>query len=66
VKPVLIDRYAAPDEVAGAVLTFPTSSASSTSTPSAPSRHFVMFDQPEQFTAALDHALANMIESRAK
>jgi pimeloyl-ACP methyl ester carboxylesterase len=29
-------------------------------------RHFVMFDQPEQFAAALDGALANMVESRSK
>jgi pimeloyl-ACP methyl ester carboxylesterase len=28
-----------------------------------PARHFVMFDQPEKFAAALDHALASMVES---
>jgi pimeloyl-ACP methyl ester carboxylesterase len=32
----------------------------------APARHFVMFDQPEKFAAALDLALANMVESRRK
>jgi pimeloyl-ACP methyl ester carboxylesterase len=32
----------------------------------APARHFVMFDQPEKFSAALDQALANMVESRSK
>lgn len=32
----------------------------------APARHFVMFDQPEKFAEALDRALANMFESRAK
>jgi pimeloyl-ACP methyl ester carboxylesterase len=32
----------------------------------APARHFVMFDQPEKFAEALDRALANMLESRAK
>lgn len=32
----------------------------------APSRHFVMFDQPEKFAQALDRALANMVESKAK
>lgn len=31
-----------------------------------PARHFVMFDQPEKFAAALDRALAGMIESRAR
>jgi pimeloyl-ACP methyl ester carboxylesterase len=31
-----------------------------------PARHFVMFDQPEKFAAALDQALANMFESKAK
>ena len=29
-------------------------------------RHFVMFDQPEKFAAALDGALAGMVESRSK
>ncbi|HEV7606785.1 MAG TPA: alpha/beta hydrolase [Steroidobacteraceae bacterium] len=29
-------------------------------------RHFVMFDQPEKFAAALDGALAHMVESRSK
>lgn len=29
-------------------------------------RHFVMFDQPERFAAALDGALAHMVESAAK
>lgn len=29
-------------------------------------RHFVMFDQPEKFAAALDHALASMVESASK
>jgi pimeloyl-ACP methyl ester carboxylesterase len=28
-----------------------------------PARHFVMFDQPEKFAAALDRALASMVES---
>ena len=32
----------------------------------APARHFVMFDQPEKFAEALDRALANMFESKAK
>jgi pimeloyl-ACP methyl ester carboxylesterase len=32
----------------------------------APARHFVMFDQPEKFAAALDRALLTMFESRAK
>jgi hypothetical protein len=32
----------------------------------APARHFVMFDQPAKFAAALDAALANMVESRSK
>jgi pimeloyl-ACP methyl ester carboxylesterase len=32
----------------------------------APARHFVMFDQPQKFAAALDRALANMFESQAK
>ncbi len=32
----------------------------------APARHFVMFDQPEKFAAALDAALAGMFESPAK
>jgi pimeloyl-ACP methyl ester carboxylesterase len=31
-----------------------------------PARHFVMFDQPEKFAAALDQALAGMVESKAK
>ena len=31
-----------------------------------PARHFVMFDQPAKFAAALDAALANMVESRSK
>jgi pimeloyl-ACP methyl ester carboxylesterase len=31
-----------------------------------PARHFVMFDQPEKFAAALDQALANMVESTPK
>lgn len=31
-----------------------------------PARHFVMFDQPEKFAAALDQALANMVESKTK
>jgi pimeloyl-ACP methyl ester carboxylesterase len=31
-----------------------------------PARHFVMFDQPEKFAAALDQALANMFESTVK
>lgn len=31
-----------------------------------PARHFVMIDQPEKFTAALDLALANMFESTTK
>lgn len=31
-----------------------------------PARHFVMFDQPEKFAAALDQALANMVESSTK
>ncbi len=30
----------------------------------APARHFVMFDQPEKFAAALDRALAAMVERR--
>ena len=29
-------------------------------------RHFVMFDQPEKFAAALDGALARMVESPSK
>ena len=28
-----------------------------------PARHFVMFDQPEKFAAALESALAGMLES---
>ena len=32
----------------------------------APARHFVMFDQPEKFAAALDRALLTMFESRTK
>jgi pimeloyl-ACP methyl ester carboxylesterase len=32
----------------------------------APARHFVMFDQPEKFAAALDQALADMFESKVK
>jgi pimeloyl-ACP methyl ester carboxylesterase len=32
----------------------------------AAARHFVMFDQPEKFAAALDGALESMVESRAK
>jgi pimeloyl-ACP methyl ester carboxylesterase len=32
----------------------------------AAARHFVMFDQPEKFAAALDGALASMVESAAK
>jgi len=32
----------------------------------AAARHFVMFDQPEKFAAALDGALASMVESRAR
>ncbi len=32
----------------------------------APARHFVMFDQPEKFAAALDGALASMVESAAR
>lgn len=31
-----------------------------------PARHFVMFDQPEKFAAALDAALTNMFESKQK
>jgi len=31
-----------------------------------PARHFVMFDQPAKFAAALDAALANMVESKSK
>ncbi len=31
-----------------------------------PARHFVMFDQPEKFAAALDQALAKVYESPAK
>ena len=31
-----------------------------------PARHFVMFDQPEKFAAALDRALASMVESQPK
>jgi len=31
-----------------------------------PARHFVMFDQPEKFAAALDRALATMVESPGK
>jgi pimeloyl-ACP methyl ester carboxylesterase len=31
-----------------------------------PARHFVMFDQPEKFAAALDQALATMLESTPK
>jgi pimeloyl-ACP methyl ester carboxylesterase len=31
-----------------------------------PARHFVMFDQPEKFAAALDRALASMVESQSK
>jgi pimeloyl-ACP methyl ester carboxylesterase len=31
-----------------------------------PARHFVMFDQPEKFAAALDGALASMVESPAR
>jgi len=31
-----------------------------------PARHFVMLDQPEKFNAALDAALKNMVESKAK
>jgi pimeloyl-ACP methyl ester carboxylesterase len=31
-----------------------------------PARHFVMFDQPEKFNAALDAAIKTMVESRAK
>jgi pimeloyl-ACP methyl ester carboxylesterase len=31
-----------------------------------PARHFVMFDQPEKFGAALDGALAGMVESPAR
>jgi pimeloyl-ACP methyl ester carboxylesterase len=31
-----------------------------------PARHFVMFDQPERFAAALDHALGSMVESPSK
>lgn len=31
-----------------------------------PARHFVMFDQPEKFAAALDQALATMFESKVK
>ena len=31
-----------------------------------PARHFVMFDQPEKFAAALDAALAKMLEPGAK
>lgn len=31
-----------------------------------PARHFVMFDQPEKFSAALDQALAKVYESPAK
>jgi len=31
-----------------------------------PARHFVMFDQPEKFAAALDRALAGMVESPVK
>jgi pimeloyl-ACP methyl ester carboxylesterase len=31
-----------------------------------PARHFVMFDQPEKFAAALDHALGSMVESPSK
>ena len=27
-----------------------------------PARHFVMFDQPEKFAAALDQALAKVVE----
>ncbi|HUQ08776.1 MAG TPA: alpha/beta hydrolase [Steroidobacteraceae bacterium] len=34
--------------------------------PISPARHFVMFDQPEKFAAALDRALANMFESAPK
>jgi len=30
-----------------------------------PARHFVMFDQPEKFAAALDQALAKVVELRA-
>jgi hypothetical protein len=29
-------------------------------------RHFVMFDQPQKFAAALDRALATMFEPAAK
>jgi pimeloyl-ACP methyl ester carboxylesterase len=32
----------------------------------AAARHFVMFDQPEKFAAALDGALASMVESAAR
>jgi len=32
----------------------------------AAARHFVMFDQPEKFAAALDAALASMVESRPR
>jgi pimeloyl-ACP methyl ester carboxylesterase len=32
----------------------------------APARHFVMFDQPEKFAAALDQALATMAASKAR
>ena len=31
-----------------------------------PARHFVMFDQPEKFAAALDGALATMVESQRR
>ncbi|HYJ41962.1 MAG TPA: alpha/beta hydrolase [Steroidobacteraceae bacterium] len=31
-----------------------------------PARHFVMFDQPEKFAVALDHALESMVESPSK
>jgi pimeloyl-ACP methyl ester carboxylesterase len=31
-----------------------------------PARHFVMFDQPEKFAAALDRALASIAESKSK